>query len=176
MAVAAKPFDREKLVASLGEMQFAYDYSKQAHSYDYSRLRFLNAVDALPWYSEKQKLKGLGKRLLKEDPSDLPVEYKLVDLLSASMDLGEKREAVTRTQAMVRANPKRTSLLHMLAFAHFEVWYTTKKRSDANIAIAAYHKYLPLAVSAEERGVVQRQLKKIPELQARWEKEGKGTP
>ncbi len=168
------PFNINRIIESDHEMERMH-WTQRPHSYDFSRLRFLNGVELLD-YPKQQQLKGLGRRLIERDPQDEGVKYQLVRLLNSSMEVAERREAIQLAQAMVRAKPDKSNLSGLLADSYTNLWSLTRSRADANQAIAAYRKYLPIAPTQKLRESANLQIRLIAQDQAVWEKQGKGKP
>ncbi len=170
------PFNINKIIASDHAMEEAYRVQR-AHAYDFSRLRFLNGAELFD-YPKQQQLKGLGRRLMERKPKDDGVKYQLVRLLSSSEDVAERHEAIGLAQAMVREHPGMPKMVALQAHTYDYLWSLTRSHSDANQAIAAHLQYLQLNPQPpkELRELANRRIRVITQVQAAWEKQGKGKP
>lgn len=131
----------------------ALDQPPSPHAYDYDRLRFLLAYD-------KSHIRGLGERLLKQNPADNSVKLQLIYayinsfgtslLVSESAANQFKVRALQLTGELIQSDPKnpdyRAALGNLYA-AYLSRHYQDKRynRDDAVKALTAYQDYQRIA-------------------------------
>ena len=110
-------------------------------TYNYSRLRFLTEAYMVPF----PKLKGLGKRLLQQNPDDSDVKYYQATILGQSPNADEKRRAIAYARDLISGTSKHLSAYSLLGSIYYISWRRSHSKADADNGIAAYQQYLDLA-------------------------------
>ena len=163
---------------SLSKWRDALSFASQPKAYDYTRLRFLITTEnamTMGKYASDERLKNVGKRLLKIQPKDKFVSYWVRQLMSYSSSLEDKYENLRYARQLVKAKPKDSNAQSELAGSYLDLWMVTKRRSHANTAIAQYKKWLQMAPKNDPfRPNAEHWIKAIPKGQAFWEKQGTG--
>jgi hypothetical protein len=116
------------------------DKTIKVPAYEWTRLRFL--VGAADSYSEN--LVPAGERLLKSNPKDTEIKYRLVELLGFSSKIKHHNRAVVLAQQMVQSNPKESRFHSMLGGAYLNLWRWTKDPVAGQRAVASYRTYLKI--------------------------------
>ena len=119
-------------------------------TYSYARLRFLLT-------RQDSDVVELGERLLKRDPNDVPVKYRLSDAYTAlfsersqrnrdhEVDPQLKQRALTLIEQVIAVSPSNPDYRAALAAVYVSSWADNKNPEDATNAVAAYKQYLKLA-------------------------------
>ena len=85
------------------------------------------------------------------------VKYQLLSLLDPSESTKEMTESLALAKELIDLDPKRPSAHAAYAGVYWVIWEMTEKRSDAEIAIQSYKKFLELAPPDHEfRGQAER--------------------
>lgn len=171
-ALVTKPWDINRLVESHNEL-VTFHRTQRPQVYDFTRLRFLTTVD-LGYHTERQQLIQLGERLLEHTPKDAAVKYQLIRILTGSNDISNVRKAIRYAKDLVATNPKDLRYQSMVGDGYDAVWFLTRRRADANIAISMHKKLIELAPAQHpSREAAEFRIKRIQTRQAQWEKQGK---
>lgn len=123
------------------------------NTYEYARLRFLVSPDS-------SQLVALGERLLKRNPNDMDVKYKLIGdyyglislngLHSKKVDPATKERVLAIAQQMLQANPTVAKYYSSLGGVYLTCWVVLRDQDDAAKAIVEYKKFLQLAPANDE--------------------------
>lgn len=115
---------------------------RSSQPYDYMRLRFLMSADYFP----HRAFIGLGRRLLRYNRTDTEVEHRQFRVLfRGPTDAQDRRDILAIAQDLRKRYPKEPDYYATLGAAYREIWRATKSPAHANMAIAAYRKYIQLA-------------------------------
>ena len=156
---------------ALVEAEQALDLVLPTHTYEFARLHFLVAAATFP----RHQLKDVGARLLKHDPSDIAIEWRLVTILDPGLYPAEKDQALAYAFDLVKRTSNSPDAQTRLAATYYQIWMGTKEWSDGEKAIAAYRVYLNMAPKdAPFRKRAQSIIDGMPAIQAYWNKK-KGT-
>lgn len=115
--------------------------SDPGNVFEYTRYRFCMTEEAgktLP----VQNIKAIGDKLLRHDPSDNSVR---LNLIYALCDAGEPNMALPYALQWTKQEPSDAKAHSSLALVYEDIWFKTKKRSDADKAVAEYQQYLRFA-------------------------------
>lgn len=118
------------------------------NTYDYVRLRYLVA-------HHDPMLVALGERLLKHDPKDAFVKYRLCDdydeLLGLryqqthQVDLETKKRALFLVQQLIQDNPGTAKYYAVRGGIYTSCWVLNKNIEDATKGLASYQEFMKLA-------------------------------
>ncbi len=123
----------------------AMDGTLKAHTYEWTRLRFLLGI----LDSSTKGFIPVGDRLLKYDPKDIEVKYQFLTVLGFSRDVKNIKRAVAIAQNMLREHPKSARYHSSLAGAYVNLWRAGGSVESGDQAIAEYKTYLQLAPLTE---------------------------
>ena len=168
----------KRVESSLWKWRNALSFAVQPKAYDYTRLRFLITTEnamTMGKYGSDERLKSLGKRLLKIQSKDEFVFYWQRQLLSRSSSSQDKLDNLHYAQMSVKSKPKDANAQGELAGSYRDLWMVTKRRSHANTAVAQYQKWLQMASKNDPfRSNATHWVKSIPKTQLLWEQQGTG--
>lgn len=135
-AKQARRADREQF----SEIVRAMEQVPSPKSYSFTRLRFLISASLMPL----PYLRGVGERLLTRKANDTDVKYCLINVYYLG-NSGEREKALRYVADLIAVAPQRPSFRACAGSTYFRLWLLSKKHSDAEQALAHYHKYLELA-------------------------------
>ncbi len=134
-------------------------------TYDYARIRFLAQASLRPM----GQLEELGKRLAQRDPADVPVKFRLIQVLRQIPSPPENAQAVRLAEEFVKSDPQQLIYRATLANVYEDAFVDFgSKKSSGDKAIAAYQEYLRLASPDDpNREGVERTIKGLQDIEAR---------
>ena len=120
------------------EIAWAMVQPPSPHSYEYTRLLFIN-------YAQRSlyKLGPLGYRLLQHTPEDYDIEFYFYKGLASAHTPAERAEALANAQKLIREYPNRGGPYAVLAEVYSSRWENGEAEAGPP-AIANYQKYLSL--------------------------------
>ncbi len=151
----------------LQDVSFALDRAKSPLSYEYSRLRFLVI---LLWRKEAPQLRSLGQRLLRRNPSDYSVNYRVSDTLNTRTSATDRKLALSYAQSLVQLRPERASALASLGAAYVKICLYDDNIAAGDKAVAAYRKYFQLQPQSPVRRDIQHWINEVREHQTKLSK------
>ena len=134
----------------LDSVRDAYSKLPSPRTYNYVRLGYLLYQHAFP-------ISGfikIGERLLKQQPNDFPVQYYYIISLMGSSYLSDINKALLKTQQLIRQQPDKASLYALEGAVYHRLWgcdviLDRPKKTNADLCIAAYQKYLDRAPASD---------------------------
>lgn len=138
-ATWAKPDNEANL---LGGVRLALSQAKSPHSYEFDRVRFMEAA---PYPSDK-RLRIMGDRLIKHNPKDwfLKQLQARVLLYVTGLEGADGPRAIQLMQDVVKAQPRKANVYATLGGVYSQHSYVTRDPKEMQKAIDAYRKYLSL--------------------------------
>lgn len=130
--------------AILGPLNAMQNWLIKAHSYEFTRLRFLMQRKE-NFGSGSRDLIPVGERLHARNPQDHAVNEALFGMQEYAPDIAQRRKAVAYAEAMLKAHPQDVRYHGYIGAAYYNLWKLSNNPKDYDRALLGYRTYLRLA-------------------------------
>jgi hypothetical protein len=111
------------------------------YPYDYARLMFLEEQFPNPDIHAER----LGEQLLRIQPNDYDVTFKVAGIYSEDMNPPRFDMALAMVPRLEQIDPRRPSVQRLIASIDFWTFVRTKNAAEADAAVAALNRYLAMS-------------------------------